>query len=180
MKPNNRPQYPVNLVETVVIRSSPRALYRFLTADLSARYRELARGHERFEVIGGGPLVVGALVDCRERAGNQEVHHRYVVERLVPDELVRYASTPSTTYVHLPHRTLTGTSDTIVEYRVAPGSRGVTTLEMTISIVFASRLQRAIARGLGRVYRVWKHHQREELAALTRLLEDAEARAPAT
>jgi hypothetical protein len=157
------------LQRAVTIPSSPAQVYEFLTTQVPAHYQELARGHERFDVVGGGPMIEGAVIDCRERAGNQEVHHRYVVRELLADRRIRYASTPSTSFVHLDGRTITGTSDTFVTYELEPdGPR--TRLHMTIAIAFASRWQLFLARVLGRSAKLWGAHQAEELERLTELI----------
>lgn len=157
------------LQRSVTIPSSPAQVFEFLTTKVPDLYAELARGHERFDVVGGGPMVEGSIIDCRERTGNQEVHHRYVVRELVADRRIRYASTPSTSFVHLEGRTITGTSDTFVTYELEPdGSR--TRLHMTIAIAFASRWQLFVARVLGRTAKLWGAHQVEELERLGELI----------
>jgi hypothetical protein len=157
------------LQRVVTIPSAPARVFEFLTTQVPTHYQAMARGHERFEVIGGGPMIEGSVIDCRERAGNQEVHHRYVVRELVESRRIRYASTPSTSFVHLDGRTITGSSDTFVTYELEPdGSR--TRLHMTIAIAFATRWQLFLARVLGRSAKLWGTHQAEELERLTELI----------
>lgn len=157
------------LQRTVRIPSSPERVFGFLTTELPTHYRALARGHDRFEVLGGGPLIEGATIDCRERAGNQEVHHRYVVRELLPGRRIHYASTPSTSFVHLDGRTIKGTSDTFVTYELEPDG-SATRLHMVIAIAFASRWKLWVARVLGRTASLWGAHQREELDRLAELI----------
>ncbi len=150
----------------------PRAeVFRFLTHELSANYRALSPAHDRFDILGGGPLVRGSVIDCRERASNQEIHHRYVVEQLVPDELIYYVSSPSHSFVHLPNRIIEGRSNTYVSYALRTLESGHTELFMTIAIEFESLWQMLVARVLGRAYSVWKAHQVEELNNLVTLLD---------
>lgn len=163
-------RHAITLRHTVTIPRSPARVFEFLTTGIAEHYCALARGHERFEVVGGGPLVEGAVVDCRERAGNQEVHHRYVVCELLPARRIRYASRPSTSFVHLDGRTIEGTSETFVSYELAPVGREATRVDMTIVIAFASRWQLFVARVLGRTAKLWGAHQREELDGLTALI----------
>jgi hypothetical protein len=157
------------LQRAVTIPSSPSQVFEFLTTKIPAHYGALARGHDRFEVLGGGPLVEGAIIDCREQAGNQEVHHRYVVRELVTDRRLRFASTPSSSYVHLDGRTIQGQSDTFVTYELE-GNSLATHLHMTIAIAFASRWQLFVARVLGRTAKLWGAHQAEELERLAELI----------
>ena len=152
-------------------------VYAFLVQRLPTLYRVLAHGHERFAVRGGEQLVEGSVVDCVERARNHEVHHTYVVERLVPGRLIRYASTPSNTWVDLGRRRIEGTSNTFVEYRLEPLAADATHLDMTIAIQFPGLLQKLLALLFGRVRAVWAAHQDEELHKLTALVE-AEAISP--
>jgi hypothetical protein len=157
------------LQRSVMIPSSPAQVFEFLTTKVPDHYPALARGHDCFDVVGGGPMVEGSIIDCRERAGNQEVHHRYVVRELVAGRRIRYASTPSTSFVHLDGRTISGTSDTFVTYELEPdGLR--TRLHMTIAIAFASRWQLFVARVFGRTAKLWGTHQEEELEQLTQLI----------
>lgn len=157
------------LQRSVTIPSTPAQVFEFLTTKVPAHYAALARGHDRFDILDGGPMIEGSIIDCRERAGNQEVHHRYVVRELIAGQRIRYASTPSTSFVHLDGRTITGTSDTFVTYELEPdGPR--TRLHMTIAIVFATRWQRFVARVLGRTAKLWGAHQAEELDRLTELI----------
>lgn len=159
------------LRDTVVLRCTAADVFIFLTQGMPTVYPALAWGHERFEIEGSGPMRVGSEIDCRERAGNQEVHHRYVVQELVESQLVRYASRPSTTFVHLRNRSITGHSDTVVTYALEPTATGQTRLEMTIEIVFASLWKWMIACTLGRASALWKSHQREELGKLVAIVE---------
>lgn len=157
------------LQRTVTIASPPARVFEFLTTEVPTHYRAMARGHERFDVLGGGAMVEGAVIDCRERAGNQEVHHRYVVRELVPGRRIHYASTPSTSFVHLDGRTIEGSSDTFVTYELEPdGPR--TRLHMTIAIAFANRWRLWVARVLGRTASLWGAHQAEELDRLAELI----------
>jgi Polyketide cyclase / dehydrase and lipid transport len=157
------------LQRAVSIPSSPAQVFEFLTTKVPAHYHALARGHERFDVLGGGPMIEGSIIDCRERAGNQEVHHRYVVRELLADRRIRYASTPSTSFVHLDGRTITGTSDTFVTYELEPDGPQAR-LHMTIAISFATRWQLFMAKVLGRTAKLWGAHQAEELEQLTQLI----------
>ena len=175
-------RHAITLRHAVTIPRSPTRVFEFLTTEIGTHYCALARGHQRFEVIGGGPLVEGAVIDCRERAGNQEVHHRYVVRELLADRRIRYesrpatcmrswkASRPSASFVHLDGRTIAGTSETFVSYELAPVGREATRVDMTIVIAFATRWQLFVARVLGRTARLWGAHQREELDGLSALI----------
>lgn len=157
------------LQRVVLIPRPPAQVFEFLTTGVPTHYRAMARGHERFDVFGGGPLVLGSVIDCRERAGNQEVHHRYVVRELEPERRLQLASTPSTSLVHLDGRTIEGQSDTFVTYEL-DGDRSQTKLHMTIAIAFASRWQLFVARTLGRTAKLWGAHQAEELERLSQLI----------
>jgi hypothetical protein len=157
------------LERTITLPSPPARVFEFLTTAVPTHYPEMARGHERFEIIGGGPMLKGSIIDCRERAGNQEVHHRYVVQELLPNRRIRFASTPSTSFVHLDGRTIEGKSDTFVTYELAPAGTQ-TRLHMTIAIVFATRWRLFVARVLGRATKLWSNHQAEELDGLARLI----------
>ena len=160
----------IYLFERVQIGRRPADTYRFLTTMVPDRYREMAKGHECFEVRGGGDLVEGCVIDCHERAGNQEVRHAYEVRQLVPDERIHYASAPTRTRVHLKSRTIEGTGNTHVYYDLAPGPFGSTELAMTIVIELPNIAQKLLAT-LGRARRIWGDHQREELAMLAGMVE---------
>jgi hypothetical protein len=157
------------LQRSVTIPRAPARVFEFLTHEVPTHYQAMARGHERFDVLGGGPMIEGSIIDCRERAGNQEVHHRYVVRELVPDRRLCFASTPSRSFVHLDGRIIEGESDTFVTYALeADGAQ--THLHMTIAIAFTSRWQLFIARTLGRAAKLWGNHQAEELDRLAQLI----------
>lgn len=159
------------LREQVTIEREVEQVYAFLTTEIPGHYQAMDPGHERFEVLGGGPLVEGAVIDCRERAGNQEVHHRYVVQSLVENALVYYVSRGSRSFVHLDGRTLEGSSNTYVSYELRPLPGGRTQLRMLIAIELESWWKISVARTLGRIHVLWKTHQREELRELAALIE---------
>jgi len=159
------------LREKVVIRQSVARVYVFLTTQIPAHYKAMSEGHEKFDVIGGGPLVEGAEIDCRERVKNQEVHHRYVVQKLIPNTLVYYVSKGSKSYVYLNGRTIEGSSNTHVSYELKALPDGNTEVTMVIGIQLESWWTKFIAKLLGRVEVVWKAHQSEELLKLVSLVE---------
>ena len=145
-------------------------VFRFLTHEIPHCYTLLSRGHERFDVEGGGPLVLGSVVDCRETTANQEVRHRYRVVAFDAPRRLHMASTPSTTFVHLPDRTIEGASETLVRYELAPREDGRTSLAMTIVIALDSVWTKVLA-SLSGTRRLWGEHQQGELDRLVTLVE---------
>lgn len=155
---------------TRVIRAPREHVFHFLTHEVPRTYTLLSPGHERYDVVGGGPLVLGATIDCRESTGNQEVRHLYRVESLVEPSFLQFSSIPSKTFVHLPDRTIEGTSETIVRYELTVGEDGTTRLAMTIVIVLDSRWTKLLASFSG-TRRLWAEHQQGELDRLVALVE---------
>jgi hypothetical protein len=156
------------LRHAVVADAPPAALFRLLATNHTARYRTLARGHECFDVRGGGPLCQGAIVDCRERAGNQEVHHVYRVTSFVPDREIAMESIGSRGFVCAGGRTYEAESNTFVRQVIEPLGAGHSRLCVSITIQFASVARKLLALASG-TRRLWDAHLREETANLAAL-----------
>jgi hypothetical protein len=163
----------IHLQHSLVIARPPAQVFRFITHQVPERYPELARGHERFRVLDGGPVREGAVIDCRERVEQQEVHHRYQVRAFEQDRHLHYASEPSRTFIHLKHRVLEGVSDTQVYYDLDAHPEG-TRLDMWIVIQFPRLHQKWLALATGTA-RLWGAHQQEELARVKQLVEEGGA-----
>jgi hypothetical protein len=160
----------IHLTHAVDIRRAPEDVYRFYVTMRTPRYRAVSPCHERFDVEDGGPLRLGAVIDCRERAGRQEVHHRYVVTELVPNERLAYASTPSATFIHTGGRVLQGVSDTFVYQDIDRTGDGRTRLRSTVVIELPSSSKKLLALATG-TRGLWLAHLREELLGARALLE---------
>jgi hypothetical protein len=149
-------------------RPAPR-VFDFLTREIEAHYRALSPAHHYFRVRGGGPLVLGSIADCSERAGDQEVRHTYrVCEWSEPTRLV-LVSSPSQTKVHLRRRVIEGTSTTRVAYTLRPLPAGGTQLRLDLTIGFDSWWKKGLA-VLGGTRSLWQSHLAEELDHLVKHL----------
>lgn len=166
-----------HLRQARTIRAPRDHVFEFLTARVSAFYALLSRGHERYVIEGGGPLVVGAKIDCRERAGTQVVHHTYEVRALRAPEHLHLASTPSKTWVRAGGRTIEGSSDTHVYYDLEADEAHGTRLEMEIVIELGSLGKKWLA-ALGGTRALWSRHQSEELDQLVTLVEATQPGGP--
>jgi len=164
-----RRQRSMHLHDARTIAAPRDQVFRFITDCLPAQYTKLAVGHHQFVVEGGGPVRPGSVIDCRERASNQEVHHRYVVQTYEPSRHLYYASLPSKTFIHLPGRVIEDESDTHVYFDLTDTSEG-TRVEMTIVIQLKSRTQHWLAVATGSTG-LWKRHLAEELTKLKELIE---------
>jgi len=149
----------------------PAEVFAFLTERVPEVYGALAPGHEQFAVEGGGPVRPHAHIDCHERAGNQEVRHRYVVEAYEPARHLYYASRPTEARIHLKRRTIESRSDTHVYYDLREHF-GTTELTLTIVIQLPHRLQMLLALASGS-QALWQAHARDELAVLRRMIEES-------
>ena len=69
--------------------------YEYVRTMLPQVYRQMAIGHERFEIRGGGAIRMGAIIDCVETCANQTASHEYHVLRVEPDKTLRYRSDPT-------------------------------------------------------------------------------------
>jgi hypothetical protein len=164
-----RRPHAMQLRDVRTVKAPRHEVFRFVTESLPARYAEMALGHERFEVVGGGPMRPGAVIDCRERASNQEVHHRYVVQAFEPGRLLYYASQPSKTFIHLGPRVIRDESDTHVYYDLTEDAEG-TRVALTIVIQLKRRTQHWLAVATGST-RLWRRHLAEELTNLKTMIE---------
>lgn len=169
VRPERQRPRAMHLVHSLTLARPRAEVFRFLTQRVPAHYRELARGHERYEVLGGGPVREGVSIDCRERVSNQEVHHLYRVIALERDRHLYLASTPTKTFIHLPHRVIADEADTHVYYDLTDRAEG-TQLEMTIVIQMRKLATKWLALATGSAG-LWRRHQREELGALKQLVE---------
>ena len=170
--PNDRIfPHAVTFCETVSIRVSPRKVYHFLLHEMERVYPELADGHECFRPLDAESLREGAVIDCRERAGNQEVHHRYVVEKLVQNKHIYYVSKPTQTFIHLKNRVIEGRANTHVYYDLEADGEVWTHLRMTIIIQMESAFRKWLGLLFGKMRSIWGQHQQEELKKLVQIIE---------
>jgi hypothetical protein len=160
-----------HLCQAREVRAPREHVFEFLTTRVPDCYTLLSRGHERFVVEGGGPLRLGARIDCREHAGTQVVHHTYEVREIRAPEHLFMASTPTRTWVRAGARTIEGSSDTYVYYDLEEADGGRTRLDMTIVIELPSLGKKWMAAVLGRAHGLWSRHQGEELDRLVTLVE---------
>ncbi|WP_460671374.1 hypothetical protein [Larkinella ripae] len=132
-------------------------------------YRQLAVGHQTFEITNGSRLEEGSSIHCEETAGNQQVIHRYKVERLVSNQSLYYVSKPSVSYIngnkHRPFK-----SNTHVQYTLAAVSANQTALTTTVIIQFPSSFAKLLAI-LSGTRKLWQAHVVEETTGLKRVIE---------
>ncbi len=145
--------------------------FQYIINNLNKNYSELAKGHEYFRVINGDKLEVGSIVECSERAGNQSLMHKYVVDEIIKDERIQYASKPSYVKVRLPWKTIESTSNTYVYYDFARSGENSTEIRLTIGIQFSSAFEKVFSQITGGLI-PWKKHCIEEMEGLKQLLED--------
>lgn len=167
-----------HLIAARHVRARPDHVFDFLTTRVLSCYTLLSRGHERYEVEGGGPIRPGARIDCREHAGPQRVHHTYEVLAVERPRHYHYASPSSRTWVQAAGRIYEGTSATHVHYDLTEADDG-TRLEMTLVIDLGSLARKwlALVSGTGAL---WRRHQGEELDRLVTLVEATAPGAPLT
>jgi hypothetical protein len=154
-----------HLAESVPLSRPVTSVFEFIVKNLQTLYSKLAKGHKKFEIKGGGEITEGAVIDCQEVAGNQEVHHRYEVKRVVPNKLIHYSSCPTRAFVRTPWRTIEGESDTFIYYDLSKRSSNETLLTLTIIIQMPGSFKKFLATITGSG-RLWANHLTEELHAL--------------
>jgi len=162
----------VTFSNDVAVRLPVESVFEFVRTQMPQVYRETALGHERFDVRGGGPLVVGALIDCVEEAGNQRATHLYRVHTVEPSERIAYRSEPTRVEVRLGRRVIHAESVSHVVYDFAAQPDGSTRFRLAISVQMAHRFQVLMNRLLGG-FAPWRKHCAEEVAGLARVLEQA-------
>ncbi len=86
------------MTHEVTVDARPEQVFHFITHRLRDEYTATANAHEHFEIIGADFLTEGAVFVSEEFTGNEGVSNRYVVRKLVPNELIYMASTPSTIF----------------------------------------------------------------------------------
>ena len=129
-------------------------------------YLQLSPAHKKYEMQGAS-LSPDTVIDVWEEAGFQLVKHKYRVAELVPGHHMRLLSEQSQVRVlWLFH----GQSRSEVEFRFEPKGEAVSTLGLTICIVFPNRLRHLLAR-LFLTQFIWQRHAEEEMNALARLVE---------
>lgn len=145
--------------------------FQYITNNLSNHYSALAEGHEYFRITNGDKLEVGSIIECAERAGNQSITHTYVVDAIIKDERIQYASKPSYVKVKLPWKTIESKSNTYVYYDFARSSENNTKIRLTIGVQFSNAFEKIFSQITGGLI-PWKKHSIEEMEGLKQLLED--------
>lgn len=160
-----------HLAESVTVMHPVTKVFTFIVKNLQTHYSKLAQGHKKFNIMGADEISEGAVIDCEEIAGNQEVHHRYEVKRVVPHKLIHYASHPTRAFVHTPWKIIEGESNTFVYYDLEEMTPTDTRLMLTIVIQMPSFFNKFLATVTGSG-KLWANHLTEELHALKREIEN--------
>lgn len=162
----------VYISHTILATQDISKAFQYLINNISTHYSELAKGHEYFRIINSDKLEVGSIIECAERAGNQSIMHKYIVNEIIPDERIQYSSTPSYVKVRLPWKTIESTSNSYVYYDFDRFGETGTEIRLTIGIQFFNVFEKIfsqITRGLI----PWKKHCMEEMEGLKQLLEQS-------
>jgi hypothetical protein len=163
----------VYLSHSIFVAKSASEAFQYIINNLSGHYTELSEGHEYFRITNGDKLGVGSIVECSEKAGNQSVVHKYVVEEIIKDERIQYASKPSYVKVRLPWKTIESTSNTYVYYDFDPNDEYGTEIRLSIGIQFSNAFEKVFSKITGGLI-PWKKHCIEEMNGLKKLLENSE------
>ncbi len=161
-----------HLSKSVVIHQPSTTVFDFIVQKLPTCYSQLARGHKKFEVLDMAEIKEGAIIDCQEMEGNQEIQHRYQVGRVVTNKLIHFFACPSRVLIHLPARIIETKSNTFVYFDLDPITPNETRLAQTIIIQMPSFFNKllGVISGTGRL---WTKHLLEELRALKIEIEQA-------
>ncbi|MBN1628593.1 MAG: hypothetical protein JW990_02410 [Thermoleophilia bacterium] len=143
--------------------------FEYVATKLGSVYDRVARGHEYFKTRDSGPIKMGSVIDCAERAGNQSIVHEYEVYEFVPGQRIQYSSPSSRLSIRLPWRTIDSTSNTHVWYDFADTAEQRSTIRLTIGIEFHSSLEMLLSRMAGGLI-PWRAHCREEMTGLQRCI----------
>jgi hypothetical protein len=83
------------LSHTVSVARSPGEVFDFITYRMKDHNLALAAAHEKFELLRGEGLTLGALFRTEEFTGDEGVRNEYVVREVIPNRRIHLASTPS-------------------------------------------------------------------------------------
>jgi hypothetical protein len=161
------------LSHTVYVARSPREVFDFITYCMKDHNLALAAAHEKFELLQGEGLTLGAHFRTEELTGDEGVRNEYVVREVIPNRRIHLASTPS--------RILRRTNDQVREVgtcnayvyfdldQVTEGTR----LTQTIVIEMPNFLIKFISDLMGgrQADNPWQHHLVEELESLKAAIE---------
>lgn len=85
-------------VETVIIDRPVADVFYFIQYEIPSIYPQMSPMHEKFEILNGDGLVVGAEVDCVEGDENEIVQNHYVVREVFENQLIAMSSEPTRVY----------------------------------------------------------------------------------
>lgn len=159
------------LIRSVEIEKPVDTVFNFIIYKLKDNYTATANGHIKYEIIGGDCLKEGVLIDCRETAANQEVHHIYKVKKIIPNQHIYYLSTPSKVFIKFPWKTVESHSNCYCYFDFEKVSENITKLQLTIAIQFDNWFQKSLSTLFCGIV-PWKKHQKEELEKLKELTEN--------
>lgn len=155
---------------SVVIDRPVTEVFNFITDSLSYYYSDLAKGHERFEVVGGGSMRQGSIIVCSERAEMEHVTHRYEVLEFEPNERLHYVSPETEVLIKTKKRDIEGSSSTYVYYDFAQVDEGSSRVDLTIIVQMPNNFLKMMGK-LTRSERRWYDHAVEELGMLKVVVE---------
>lgn len=160
------------LSHTVYVATSPREVFDFITYRMPKHNLALAAAHEKFELLRGEGLTLGALFRTEEFTG-EGVRNEYVVREVIPNRRIHLASTPSRILrrTHDQVRQI-GTCNAYVYFDLDEVPSG-TRLTQTIVIEMPNFLVKFITDVMGgrRADNPWQHHLVEELESLKTAIE---------
>ncbi|MBN2610217.1 MAG: hypothetical protein JXB00_01535 [Bacteroidales bacterium] len=160
------------LIQSVEINKPIDSVFNYIIYNLKDNYKAMAEGHIQYELLNAEYLQEGTEIDCREKAGNQTVYHKYRVEKIIPNEYVYYLSLPSKVFIELPYKTIESKSNTYCFYDFEKINDSTTSLQLTIAIQFGSGFEKFYSTLFGGIA-PWKKHQKEEMEKLKELIENS-------
>jgi hypothetical protein len=83
---------------TVTIKRPPEQVFDFITYHMAEHNLSIAKAHEHFEFIKGEGITEGAVFVSEEYQEDEGVKNTYVVQKIIPNQLIYYSSTPSLIY----------------------------------------------------------------------------------
>lgn len=95
--PRSRPNAYL-MSHTVMVDKTPAEVFHFITYRMKDYNLSIAEAHDRFEILNADALEEGAIFIAEEYQEDEGVINRYEVKKVIPDQYIYYASTPSRIY----------------------------------------------------------------------------------
>jgi hypothetical protein len=157
----------------VTVKKSPEEVFHFITHKMETYNLSLAKAHDKFYFVKGDAITEGAVFVAEEYQEDEGVKNTYVVQKIIPDRLIYYASTPTLIFEKEKGEWKEKGSCNAYVYFDIEDNSGNTELTQTLVIEMQNFFTKCLIDLIimGKENNEWMDHLVEELESLKNIIE---------